>query len=185
MRPLQPRERQIVAVGILIFIVAIVWFGLVQPVIGGFIARAEERNDLLAAYQRNERVLTGISVWRTKADEQKDTQAQYAIVAPTKVLAVENLKQRLNRTVANAGGTVQAISELPAQSPEGWVRVRVDLQLTMSQLYKSLNRLENEAPYVVVGYVSVVADRAVQTGHLATMDVRLEVSAPVRTSQSS
>ena len=185
MRPLQPRERQIVAVGILILVVAIVWFGLVQPIIGGFIARAEERSDLLAAYQRNERVLTGIAVWRTKADEQKDTQAQYAIVAPTKVLAVENLKQRLNRTVANVGGTVQAISELPAQAPEGWVRVRVDLQLTMSQLYKSLNRLENEAPYVVVGYVSVVADRAVQTGHLATMDVRLEISAPVRTSQSS
>ena len=185
MRPLQPRERQIVAVGILILIIVIVWFGLVQPIIGGFIARAEERNDLLVAYQRNERVLTGISVWRSKADEQKDTQAQYAIVAPTKVLAVENLKQRLNRTVANVGGTVQAISELPAQPSEGWVRVRVDLQLTMSQLYKSLNRLENEAPYVVVGYVSVVADRAVQTGHLATMDVRLEVSAPVRTSQSS
>jgi len=101
------------------------------------------------------------------------------------VLAVENLKQRLNRTIAGVGGTVQAISELPAQPAEGWVRVRVDLQLTMSQLYKSLNRLENEAPYVVVGYVSVVADRAVQTGHLATMDVRLEISAPVRTSQSS
>ena len=185
MKPLQPRERQIVAVGILILVIATVWFGLVQPIIGGFISRAEERNDLLAAYQRNERVLTGISVWRTKADEQKDTQGQYAIVAPTKVLAVENLKQRLNRTIAGVGGTVQAISELPAQPAEGWVRVRVDLQLTMSQLYKSLNRLENEAPYVVVGYVSVVADRAVQTGHLATMDVRLEISAPVRTSQSS
>jgi len=60
MRPLQPRERQIVAVGILILVIAIVWFGLVQPIIGGFISRAEERNDLLAAYQRNERVLTGI-----------------------------------------------------------------------------------------------------------------------------
>ena len=170
MRPLEPRERQMVAVGILVLIIVTVWFGLVQPVIGGFIAHAEERSDLLAAYQRNERVLAGISVWRSKADEQKDTEAQYAIVAPTKVLAAENLKQRLNRMVSAVGGTVQAVSELPAQAPEGWVRVRIDLQLTMSQLYKSLNRLENEAPYVVVGYVSVVADRAVQTGHLATMD---------------
>jgi hypothetical protein len=55
----------------------------------------------------------------------------------------------------------------------------------MSQFYKSLSRLENEAPYVVVGYVSVAADRAVQTGHLATMDVRIEVSAPVRINQPS
>ena len=185
MRPLQPRERQIVAVGILILIIAILWFGLVDPLIGGFIARAEDRNDLLAAYQRNERVLAGIPEWRAKADQQKATQSQYAIVAPTKVLAAEGLKQRLNRMVAGVGGTVQAMSELPAQAPDGWVRVRIDLQLTMSQLYKSLNRLENEAPYVVVGYVSVVADRAVQTGHLATMDVRIEVSAPVRTSQPS
>ncbi len=185
MRPLQPRERQMVAVGILILVIVTIWFGLVEPLVGGFIARAQERNELLAAYQRNERVLAGISVWRSKADEQKDTQAQYAIVAPTKVLAAENLKQRLNRMVSGVGGTVQAMSELPAQAPEGWVRVRVDLQLTMSQLYKSLNRLENEAPNVVVGYVSVVADRAVQTGHLATMDVRIEVSAPVRTSQPS
>jgi hypothetical protein len=77
------------------------------------------------------------------------------------------------------------MAELPAEGPEGWVRVRADMQLTMSQLYKSLSRLENEAPYVVVGYVSVVADRAVQTGHLATMDVRIEVSAPVRSNQPS
>src|SRR5438105_3217051 len=72
-----------------------------------------------------------------------------------------------------------------SEARDDWVRVRVDMQLTMSQLYKSLTRLENEAPYVVVGYVSVVADRAVQTGHLATMDVRFEVSAPVRVSQPS
>jgi len=122
---------------------------------------------------------------RAHADQQNMTATQYAIVAPTKVLAAENLKQRLTRLANGVGGSVQTIAELPAEGPEGWVRVRADMQLTMSQLYKSLNRLENEAPYVVVGYVSVVADRAVQTGHLATMDVRIEVSAPVRSGQSS
>jgi type II secretory pathway component PulM len=185
MRPLEPRERQVVALGILILAVVVVWFGLVQPVIGGFIGRAEERSDLTEAYKRNERVLAGITTWREEAESQKSTQSQYAIVAPTKVLAVENLKQRLTRLATQVGGSVQTISELPAEGPDDWVRVRVDMQLTMSQLYKSLNRLENEAPYVVVGYVSVVADRAVQTGHLATMDVRFEISAPVRISQPS
>ncbi len=185
MRPLQPRERQMVAIGILVAVIAVIWFGLIQPLVGGFIGRAEERSLLLATYQRNERVLAGISVWRAAADQQKDTQTDYAIVAPTKVLAAESLKQRLTRLATSGGGTVQAISELPAEAPEGWVRVRVDMQLTMSQLYKGLGRLEHEAPYVVVGYVSVAADRAIQTGHLATMDVRIEVSAPVRISQPS
>lgn len=185
MRPLQPRERQIVAIGILIVAIVIAWFGLIDPVLGGFIARAEERSQLLDTYKRNERVLGEIAVWRAEADQQKMTESQYAIVAPTKVLAAENLKQRLTKLAATVGGSVQAMAELPAEEPDNWVRVRADMQLTMSQLYKSLTRLENEAPYVVVGYVSVVADRAVQTGHLATMDVRLEISAPVRISQPS
>ena len=183
MRPLQPRERQIVAIAILVLVVLVAWFGLVQPVIGGFVARAEERTDLLAAYQRNERVLAGIASWRGEADQQDDSESDYAIVAPTQALAAEDLKQRLSRLATAVGGTVQATSELPAEAPDGWVRVRVDMQLTMSQLYRGLERLENEAPYVVVGYVSVVADRARQTGHLATMDVRVEVSAPVRIRQ--
>jgi type II secretory pathway component PulM len=185
MRPLEPRERQVVAVGILVLAVVIVWFGLIQPVIGGFIGRAEERSELTETYKRNAHVLAGIATWREQADEQSSTQARYNIVAPTKVLAAENLKQRVTRMANTVGGNVQTISELPSEGPGNWVRVRVDMQLTMSQLYKSLTRLENEAPYVVVGYVSVVADRAVQTGHLATMDVRFEVSAPVRVSQPS
>lgn len=185
MRPLEPRERQIVALGILVLAIVIVWFGLIQPVVGGFINRAEERSELTETYQRNAHVLAGISTWRQQAEQQSSTQSQFAIVAPTKVLAAENLKQRLTRMASAAGGSVQTISELPSEGGDDWVRVRVDMQLTMSQLYKSLTRLENEAPYVVVGYVSVVADRAVQTGHLATMDVRFEVSAPVRINQPS
>jgi type II secretory pathway component PulM len=185
MRPLQPRERQIVAIGILVLAAIVAWFGLIDPILGGFIARAEERSELLDTYQRNQRVLSEIATWRAQADQQKMTEMQYAVVAPTKVLAAESLKQRLTRLANTVGGSVQTMAELPAEAPEGWVRVRADMQLTMSQLYKSLARLENEAPYVVVGYVSVVADRAVQTGHLATMDVRIEVSAPVRINQPS
>ena len=184
MRALQPRERKIVALGILVAMLFAVWYVLIDPLIVGFIDRAQERAELGTTYEHNARVLSGIANWRQEADEQSATQSQYGIVAPTKVLAAEALKQRMSKLAAAVGGSVQGVSELPADK-ENWVRVRADLQLTMSQLYKSLNRLENEAPYVVVGYVSVVADRAIQTGHLATMDVRLEVSAPVRTTQPS
>jgi len=182
MRPLEPRERKIVAIAILVMAFVVAWFVVIDPVVVGFIARAQERSELLATYQRNQRILSGIASWREEADRQTATQSQFGIVAPTKVLAAETLKQRLSRLADSVGGSVQNVSELPSDK-DNWVRVRADLQLTMTQLYKSLNRLENEAPYVIVGYVSVVADRAVQTGHLATMDVRLEVSAPVRASQ--
>ena len=183
MRPLGQRERRLVALGVLFVLTAIVVLGLIVPVIGGMAARALERSDLRETYVRNQRVLAGIPVWRGEAVEQKSTGGQYAMVAPTEALAAELLKQRLNRMTNEQGGTVQSVSEVQGDVPEGWIKVRADLQLTIAQLYKSLSRLESEAPYVVVGYLSVSADRAAKTGHAAPMDVRIEISAPVRTGQ--
>ena len=185
MRPLAQRERRIVAVGVLAFLVAVVVLGIILPLVGGLAARAIERSELVATYGRNQRVLAGIPIWRTQAEQQKSTASAYGIAAPTEALAAEMLKQRINRMAAEQGGVVQTVSEIQGDTPEGWVKVRADLQLTMAQLYKSLARLESEAPYVVVGYVSVAADRAQKTGHAAPMDVRIEVSSPVRLGQQA
>ena len=57
------------------------------------------------------------------------------------------------------------------------ILVQAQAQLTMQQLYRFLNTLESEKPYVVVEYLSVAANHALETGHLAAMDVRLRVSA--------
>ena len=183
MRALAPGERRLLAVGILIALIGVVVLGIIAPVIGGMAERAEERRELIATHVRNQRVLAGIPVWRAEAVQQKATSANFAIVAPTGALAAEKLKQRINQMATQEGGTADTISEIQGDVPDGWVRVRADLQLTMSQLYKSLARLESEAPYVVIGYVSVAADRAAKTGHVAPMDVRIEVSAPVRLRQ--
>jgi hypothetical protein len=185
MRPLAQRERRLIALGVLFALVAIVVLGLIVPVLGGMTARAIERSELSETYVHNQRVLAGIPVWRTQAVEQKTNAQNFAIVAPTEALAAEMLKQRINRMANEEGGAVQTVSEIQGDTPDGWVKVRADLQLTMAQLYKSLARLESEAPYVVVGYLSVAADRASKTGHAAPMDVRIEVSAPVRTSQQT
>jgi hypothetical protein len=183
MRPLARRERRLVALGVLFVLVAVVVLGLIVPVLGGMTARAIERSELSETYMRNQRVLAGIPVWRAQAVEQKSNAEKFAIVAPTEALAAEMLKQRINRMAGVEGGTVRTISEIQGDTPEGWVKVRADLQLTIAQLYKSLARLESEAPYVVVGYLSVAADGASKTGHAAPMDVRIEISAPVRTGQ--
>ena len=183
MRPLQPRERKFVAVGILIAVVAIVLFGIVVPVFGGLALRAAERSELKETYLRNQHVLAGIPAWRAEAERQKDDMGDYAIVAPTEALAAEQLKSRITRMANEQGATVQSVTEVQGDAPEGWVKVRADLQLTMAQLYKSLTKLESEAPYVVVGYLSVAADRASKTGHIAPMDVRVEITAPVRLGQ--
>src|SRR5262249_47406238 len=92
-------------------------------------------------------------------------------------LALNTLRTRV-AGIANGQGALAAFQPMEANVPPGWVRARADLHLTMDQLYQGLIRLERSEPYVVVEYLSVGADRALQTGHLAEMDVRIEVSAP-------
>ena len=185
MRQLAPRESRMVAVGILVAAIAGGWLLLVNPVVEGFSDRANARQTLLETYARNQRILSGISAWQAGIEEQHRTAGQFAITAPTEALAAEQLKNRLSRMTSDAGGTLTAIQDVEDGVPSGFVRVRVDVQMTLGQLYKTLTRLESEEPYVVVESLSVVADRALQTGHLGPMAVRMEVSTAVRISQSS
>jgi hypothetical protein len=185
MRPLTPRERRLVAIGLLVAVFAVLWLGVASPVISGFVDRADERQSLLTLYARNERVLAGIPVWREQAEEQRATASKFALTAPTEALAAEALKSRLAKLADDVGGAVQAVQEVQEDVPDGWIRVRADLQLTDGQLYKCLARLESEEPYVVVEHLSIAADHALETGHMGPMAVRIEVSAPVRLSQSS
>ena len=185
MRALQSRERRLIALAILTGLIVTLWFGFVEPVAGGFIGRAEERSTLRATFVRNEQVLSGIAIWRNQLNEQKRTASKYFIAAPTGALAAENLKSRLTQLISTKGGNVRTIEEMPGNESAGWVRVRADLDLDLPQLTKCLEQLQTEEPYVIVEYLSITADRAFQTGHLAGMDVRLEISAPFRVPGSS
>jgi general secretion pathway protein M len=185
MKPLDPRERSLVAIGLLVAAIAVLWLAVISPLIGGFVDRADERETLLGVYARNQRILAGVPVWRQQAEEQRSSAEKFSINAPTEALAAEALKSRLSKLAEDTGGSVQAIQDVQEDVPAGWIRVRADLQLTDGQLYKCLARLESEEPYVVVEHLSVVADRAFETGHLGPMAVRIEVSAPIEISQSS
>lgn len=185
MKQLSPRESRLVAVGILIASLAVAWLVVVGPILDGFSERAATRQTLLETYSRNQRMLAGIPIWREQIEEQRRTAGAFAITAPTEALAAEQLKTRLSRMTTEEGGTLTEIQDLEDGVPNGYVRIRADMQMTLGQLYKSLARLESEEPYVVVESLSVVADHAAKTGHLGPMAVRLEISAPVRVSQSS
>jgi general secretion pathway protein M len=185
MRQLSARESRLVAIGILIAAIAGVWLLLLNPVIEGFGERSDTRETLLETYSRNQRILSGISVWQEQLEEQRRSAGRYAISAPTEALAAEQLKNRLSRMTSESGGTLTAIQDVEDGVPSGFVRVRADMQMTLGQLYKTLARLESEEPYVVVESLSVVADSALKTGHLGPMAVRMEISSAVRISQSS
>src|ERR1700731_2874418 len=97
MRTLSARESRLLAIGILVAVIAVVWLLLVNTVVEGFSDRAETRTTLLDTYVRNQRILSGISVWKAQLEEQRQSAGQFAITAPTEALAAEQLKNRLSR----------------------------------------------------------------------------------------
>jgi len=180
MRPLQTRERRLLAIGLLAAALGLVWLVIVSPVVGGFFARAAERRELISAYQRNQRVMAQVRVWRALGDEQRNNASRFAVTAPSQQLAAEAVKDRLAKLAADEGFTISALSDLAADAPTGKIRLRADLQLTLPQLYESLRRLETEGSYVVVEYLAVSADRALATGRSSPLAVRLEITAAYR-----
>lgn len=180
MRPLSARERKLVAVGLLLLAIGLVWLAVIAPILAGFEARAAERDQLRLLMARNERLLAALPQLRRAAEQQRRTDGRYALAAPDAAQAREALKARLSATLTSNGGQVTAVRDLEAELPAGSVGARADAVLTLSQLHESLRRLEIEEPYVVVEYLSVGADRAYVSGTAGPLDVRIEVSVPHR-----
>lgn len=183
MKPLTQRERRVLALGILVAAVAMVWLFVLYPLIGGFLDRASERRELTAAYVRNERLVTSLPALRAMADAQRKSASRFFVGAPSEALAAEALKERIQRVAADEGVSLKAIVDLQPDAPPGTIKLRADMTLTLTQLYETLRRLETEDAYVVIDYISINADRAAAEGRLAPIDVRVEFSTdwrPVR-----
>jgi hypothetical protein len=176
-RTLNARERRLIAVAVLLAAVALIWLGIVWPVVGGFYARASERRQLQATYLRNERLMAALPAWRAAAEAEQRSAARFTIAAPSEQLAAEVLKDRVQHLAADEGFALTSVQDLQADAPAGAVRIRADMQMTLIQLCDSLRRLETEGAYVIVDYLSISADRALTTGHLSPIDVRVELTA--------
>jgi type II secretory pathway component PulM len=177
MRALTVRERRIVAFGVLAGLVGLVWLAVVAPVLEGFHARMERRREALERHERDQRLLASLPALRGALAEQKRTSRAFQITAPSRGLAIEALKQRLTSSLVQEGAAVGPAEEARAETAAGWISVRADATLTQAQLNAGLKRIENEAPYVVVDYVSINAEQAARTGQPGPLAVRLQISA--------
>ncbi len=181
MRALSAREQRLAAIGLLVGVVGLGWQFGIAPLINDYVQRSEDRGALTVEYERNDRILAGLSGWHREAQEQAKTAPAFAIVAPNPQIAIELVSQRIARDVKIAGGVVQTTLPISDKSSAEWVHVRSDLQLTIGQLYAVLMRIQSEEPYVVVGYLSVETRPNPNPSEPQSLDVRLDIFAPVRT----
>lgn len=178
MSSLSARERRIVAIGLLVAAIALVWLAIVAPVIDGFAERAAARDELTVRYARDARAVAQVVSVRRAAERQRATRARFVLVAATPLAAGDRLKERLATTVAASGGALRSVEDLAGGSP-GQIRARLDARLSPRQLSAVLTRLDAEAPLLVFDSLTVAADQAFATSRAGPMDVRLEVTAAI------
>jgi type II secretory pathway component PulM len=174
MKPLSTRERKFVAIGLLVAVFALVWLGALQPILGGFTARAEQQTLLANQYAQNERMIDRMAGLRRVAEDQRRLGTLYALDAANAEQASDKLKERLAASLEKAGGELRASETIDA--PDGWVRVSATALVSNEQLAAWLGMLNNEQPYLVMESLTIVADRALNTGQLDLMDVKIETS---------
>lgn len=182
MTSLSARERRLVAILLLLALIAGLWLGVLSPLLSGFAERAETRTALQQQFARNERQIAAIARLRQTIESQRESSSDYRTPGKTPSDAAENLKERLTNLVVGAGGELRAVQD--ASERPGWVRVWVEARLTLPQLVTTLTKVQNQAPFLEVNGVTIAADRALQSGKLDVMDVRIEVSSPIALTQS-
>ncbi len=176
MRRLSQRESSLIAIGLLVLALALIWAFLIAPFASGFAERGDQREMLRMAYERNSRLINAIPAMRRQAEKQRGLGNLFLIAAPNAGLARGKLRERLRGQISAVGGQVTAVQDVP--SAPGTVRAWVQGRMTLAQLSSLLAATNDTPPYLVIESLRISADRALETGHLDILDIRLEASIP-------
>ena len=171
-----PLERRLIALGLLALAVALLGFGVIAPIAGGFAARAEQRDQLTDELIRGRRLLAERGFWRAQALRQRADGERFAVGAPSASAAAELVSDRISAAVQTPGGALSSLREQPP-SP-GEARLRLDAKLTLTQLVATLKLLEGQKPYIIIEGLSIAADPTATAGQLPPMDVRIDLAVP-------
>jgi len=176
-RALSARERKLIAVALLLAAIAGLYLLVLQPILGGFAARAERRETLLAEYAHNDRTIASIPRLRRSVERNADQLQRFVIHAPDADRAGLLLEDRLRRAVEAAGGEFQSSEHAPTPAA-GSVQARASARLTLAQTVMLLEQLQNTPPYLAIDALTLTAEDALSSTIIGPLEVRLDVSVP-------
>jgi fermentation-respiration switch protein FrsA (DUF1100 family) len=174
MRAMSKRESRLLAILLLLAAAALVDVALIRPLLGGFADRARQRQELLAHYAANDRLIGVIPRLGREAARRDRQLAGFTLSAPDAAAAAEKLRDRLQATATAVDGDFHGGEDIPA--PPGMVATRGVLRMSSGQLTRFLALVENARPFVTINALSVSADDALVTGKATTLDVTLEAA---------
>ncbi len=173
MNRLNPRERKLVALGLLVLVLALAWLGIGAPLLQGFADRRAEREALTDRFRHDARLIADFPSLRARAAAQGRDAGAYAFPTGSAGVARSAAEARLAAAVTTAGGQLQAVRDQPARP--GQVRLRVDAALTLPALDGLLRALQDSRPYPTLDAMVVASDGTATAQRLSPLEVRLDV----------
>lgn len=177
MRQVSPRERKLLAVGLLVLALVLGESLIVAPVIDGFQSRAAERERLKDEYAHNQRVIASIDRLRREAVRQRAALAPFVMKAHDNQEGLDRLRERAQRLVEARGGEFRGAED--ASAPAGWLGTRVVARLSLEQLVALLAEVQNHPPYLVVTALNIDAKEPIAGAPPPPLEVSFEIIVPV------
>ncbi|WP_420383917.1 type II secretion system protein GspM [Novosphingobium sp.] len=174
MRALAPRESRLVAVLLLIAALGLFDLVVVDPLISGFAARAQQREALQARYAANERTIAAIPRLSRQAAARAHQADLYTLNAADMPTAADALRDRMQAAANAVGAEFHGAEDLPGAP--GMIAARVAMRVPAGKLAPLIAAIENATPLVTIKGLSVSADDALLSGAAASLDVKLEIA---------
>lgn len=157
------RPGRLLAIGVTLTVLLLVWFAAVAPMADLFAARAEALAERQALYRRMRDVADTLPALQVQASAVlpgsgfADGPASPLLDGGTDAVAGAILQQRLQEMAANAGATLSSTETLPATPVKDYRRigVRVSLNAPWPVLVRLLQAVEQASPRMVVDDVQV------------------------------
>lgn len=179
MRSLSPRESRMLAILILLAVVVLADVLVLQPLIGGFADRAEQRKALLTRYAANERTIAAIPRLGRQAAARNRLNAHYSLAAADRAAAADILRDRMQAAANAVGAEFHGGEE--ANAAPGMAAVRVALRVPAGKLAPLIAGIENAPPLLTITGLAVSADDALVTSAASSLDVKLDIAIAIHT----
>ena len=161
-----PQTQRWLAVGLLAFVVLLVFLAIVFPLINKGLELNETKENLAFTLGKYERILAGKEaiVSNIAAIKQQHEKQGYFNTQGTSALASAQMQEFIKQTIVQAGGQLSSTQVLPSSNKDKFNRITVSVRMTgnIEVLRSVLYKLETATPLIVIEQMDIRPMRSVR-----------------------
>ncbi|HTZ70830.1 MAG TPA: type II secretion system protein GspM [Acetobacteraceae bacterium] len=146
------RNGRLLAVGLLIMALLVVWIGVVAPVVDWYSARAAQLSALNQRAAREAALIATLSTLKKDAAAATSQPTRAVLAGSTDAIAGASLQEQVQSMATNADAQLTSIETLPAEQVADYRRigVRVEMNAQLPVVVALLKAVEEAQPSMLV-----------------------------------